>query len=111
MLFSVCGYLLQEALRCNDPLKVYRQMALNFEQNGKWHDADKLYAVMLKKFKQDKAIWLNACVFYVRSGKLDMARSVLQKALLSLDKKEREYRVHIQEFGLDWLRSPSVSCF
>ena len=81
---------LQEALRCNEPIKVYRQMALNFEKNGKIDEAESLYNTMQKKFKDDKSVWLNACLFYIKNAKLSTARNVFQKALLSLEKRERK---------------------
>lgn len=65
-------------------------MALNFEQNGKPDEAESLHSTMLKKFKQDKSVWLGACLFYVRQSKLDTARQVFQRALSVLDKKERK---------------------
>ncbi len=80
----------QEALRYNEPFKVYRQMALNFEQSGKAEEAESLHTTMLKKFKQDKSVWLNACHFYVRNSKFDTARNIFQRALSVLDKKERK---------------------
>ncbi|XP_057371391.1 protein RRP5 homolog [Daphnia carinata] len=79
---------LQEALRYNEPFKVHRQMALNFEQSGKFDEAESLYTTMLKKYKQNKSVWMNACLFYVRNSKLDTARGVFQRALSILDKKE-----------------------
>ena len=86
----------QEALRCNEPIKVYRQMALNFEQNGKMDEAESLYNIMQKKFKNDKAVWLNACLFYIKSAKLSTARNVFQKALLSLEKRERKLMIIVK---------------
>lgn len=87
------GYeqLFEEALRCNEPVKVYRQMALNFEQSGKIDEAESLYTTLLKKFKHDKSVWLNACLFYIKNSKLATARTVFQKSLLSLAKKEHIY--------------------
>lgn len=66
-------------------------MALNFEQSGKFDEAEALYTTMLKKYKQDKSVWMNACLFYVRNSKLDTARGVFQRALTILNKKERKY--------------------
>ena len=66
-------------------------MALNFEQSGKFDEAESLHNTMMKKFKQDKSVWLNACVFYVRNAKLDTARNVFQKALTVLDKRDRKF--------------------
>ena len=54
---------------------------------------------MMKKFKQDKSIWMNTCLFYVRNSKLDTARSVFQKSLTAVDKKDRKFFFfHIQIF-------------
>lgn len=86
--FRVCRP--QEALRYNDPFKVHRQMALNFEQSGKFEEAEGLHNLMLKKYKQDKTVWMNACLFYVRNSKLDTARALFQRALSVLDKKTRK---------------------
>lgn len=78
-------------------------MALNFEQSGKSDEAESLHKTMMKKFKQDKSVWLNACIFYVRNSKLDTARSVFQKALTVLDKRDRKcvsFVVLFSDFGL-----------
>lgn len=69
-------------------------MALNFEQSGKFDEAESLHNTMMKKFKQDKSVWLNACVFYVRNSKLDTARNVFQKALTVLDKRDRKFLMY-----------------
>ena len=47
----------QEALRCNDPLKVYRQMALNLERAQQADAAEAMHQTILKKFgKQDRQV-------------------------------------------------------
>ena len=89
----------QEALRCNDPLKIHRQMALNFEQSGQFEQAENLYKVMQKKFgKHDRSVWLNSCAFYVKNSKLDTARNVFQKALTCLPKKDRKLLAQEAQF-------------
>lgn len=65
-------------------------MALNFEQNNKFEEAEALYTTMMKKYKQNKSVYINTCLFYVRNSKLDTARGVFQRALSILDKKERK---------------------
>lgn len=79
----------QEALRCNDPLKVYRQMALNLERAQQADAAEAMHQTILKKFgKQDRQVWLAACSFHARASKMEAARAVFQKALTVLPKKE-----------------------
>ena len=90
IIFSYFWWTKQESLRCNDASKVYRQMALNFDENGQFEQAETLYNVQCKKFKHDRRVWLNFCRFYVKNSKLDTARNVFQKALTVLPKKDRK---------------------
>jgi hypothetical protein len=58
----------QEAIRYNEPFKVYRQMALNFEQSGKLDEAESLYTTMLKKYKQNaEQVCVDECLPFLRS--------------------------------------------
>ena len=67
-------------------------MAMNFAQSGKIDEAESLYNTMQKKFKAEKSVWLSACIFYIKNARLSTARNVFQKALLSLDKRERKLK-------------------
>lgn len=43
---------------------------------------------MVKRFRQDKAVWLNYGTFLLQQGQSDAASALLQRALKSLPSKE-----------------------
>ena len=55
-------------------------------------------------------VWMNTCLFYVRNSKLDTARSVFQKALTAIDKKERKYHTHTVQYS-KYTWDAFISCF
>lgn len=44
---------------------------------------------MLKRFRQEKAVWQSYGAFLLRQGQSDAANALLQRALQSLSNKER----------------------
>ena len=79
-------------------------------ESGKFDEARSLHDTMMKKFKHDKMVWMNTCLFYVRNSKLDTARSVFQKALTAIDKKERKYHTHTVQYS-KYTWDAFISCF
>ena len=45
---------------------------------------------MLKRFRQEKAVWVKYGAFLLRRGKAEASHHVMQRALECLPKKERE---------------------
>ena len=52
--------------------------------------AEQLYNTMLKKFGQDKDVWVNFGLFYFKDNKPDLARKLLQRSFKTLEKKQRK---------------------
>ena len=47
---------------------------------------------MLKKYKQDKEIWISMGKMYMKAGKWDAARDAMQRSLQSLPKQARKLK-------------------
>lgn len=62
--------------------------------------AEQLYQTMSKRFSQSKKVWVGFGAFYMRQGKLDVGRKLLQRSLKSLPKRKREWSF-IGVFELD----------
>lgn len=52
--------------------------------------AEQLYQTMSKRFNQSKKVWVGFGAFYMRQGKLDLGRKLLQRSLKSLPKRKRK---------------------
>lgn len=51
-------------------------------------EAEGLYKTMVKRFRQNKAVWLSYGTFLLQQGQNDAASALLQRALKSLPPKE-----------------------
>lgn len=51
-------------------------------------EAEGLYKTMVKRFRQNKAVWLSYGTFLLQQGESDAASALLQRALKSLPSKE-----------------------
>lgn len=51
-------------------------------------EAEGLYKTMVKRFRQNKAVWLSYGTFLLQQGESDSASALLQRALKSLPSKE-----------------------
>lgn len=51
-------------------------------------EAEGLYKTMVKRFRQNKAVWLSYGTFLLQQGQSDAASALLQRALKSLPSKE-----------------------
>ncbi|RWS01309.1 Pdcd11 protein-like protein [Dinothrombium tinctorium] len=76
------------ALQQNDQLTIYNHMIKIYEQSDKLKSAEQLYDVMLRKFKKEKSVWINLGVFHMKHNNEKSARKVLERSLLSLEKRE-----------------------
>lgn len=63
-------------------------------------EAENLYKTMVKRFRQNKAVWLSYGTFLLQQGQSDAAAALLQRALKSLASKESESQ---QRDGKTWL--------
>ncbi|TPX39096.1 hypothetical protein SeLEV6574_g07426 [Synchytrium endobioticum] len=70
----------------NDPKSMHLQMARIYERTDKVELADELYTTILKKFKGSSKCWTSAALFYLRNCRIEDARRLLQRCLLSLPK-------------------------
>lgn len=58
-------------------------------------EAESLYKNMVKRFRQQKAVYLSYGTFLLRQRQSDAANALLQKALQSLSTKDRECQLHV----------------
>ncbi|KAA0178430.1 hypothetical protein FNF27_00279 [Cafeteria roenbergensis] len=82
------GATFARASRANDPLKTHRAMLDVFKSLGRQAEADALYRVTLKKFKQDVQTWRDFCNFQLQSGRGDEARATFKEALEAIPARE-----------------------
>nr|XP_014354054.1 PREDICTED: protein RRP5 homolog [Latimeria chalumnae] len=76
------------ALQYNEPLKVFQQLADIYTKSDKHKQADNLYNTMVKRFRQEKSVWLKYASFLLKGGQVKAARVLLQRALKCLPDKE-----------------------
>ncbi|XP_042894823.1 protein RRP5 homolog [Parasteatoda tepidariorum] len=79
---------LKRALQYQDQLKVYKHVIDLYVKNEKIEELEKLSTVVLKKFKNDKDIWLQFATFYMQKGKFKEARNILTRSLQCISNKE-----------------------
>ncbi|XP_066094534.1 protein RRP5 homolog isoform X1 [Saccopteryx bilineata] len=78
----------EQAVQYNDPLKVFLQLADVYTKSGKFQEASELYSRMLKRFRQEKAVWIKYGAFLLRRGQAGASHRVMQRALECLPKRE-----------------------
>lgn len=78
----------ERALQYNEPVVIYRHLASIYWQSNKEELAEQLFHTMLKKFKQNKNVWIDFGMFYMQHKRLDSARKLLQRSLTCLEKKD-----------------------
>ncbi|XP_066096487.1 LOW QUALITY PROTEIN: protein RRP5 homolog [Saccopteryx bilineata] len=78
----------EQAVQYNDPLKVFLQLADVYTKSGKFQEASELYNRMLKRFRQEKAVWIKYGAFLLRRGQAGASHHVMQRALECLPKRE-----------------------
>uniref|UniRef100_A0AAQ4Q1H9 Protein RRP5 homolog n=1 Tax=Gasterosteus aculeatus aculeatus TaxID=481459 RepID=A0AAQ4Q1H9_GASAC len=71
-----------------EPMPVYQQLADIYAKSNKTKEAEGLYKTMVKRFRQNKAVWLSYGTFLLQQGQSDGATVLLQRALKSLPTKE-----------------------
>ncbi|KAM7072820.1 protein RRP5 homolog isoform 1-T1 [Molossus nigricans] len=78
----------ERAVQYNDPLKVFLQLADIYAKSEKFQEASELYTRMLKRFRQEKAVWIKYGAFLLRRGQAGASHRAMQRALECLPKKE-----------------------
>lgn len=78
----------ERALQFCEPMPVYQQLADIYAKSEKTKEAESLYKTMVKRFRQNKAVWLSYGTYLLQQGQSDAAAALLQRALKSLPSKE-----------------------
>lgn len=78
----------ERAIQYCEPLPVYQQLADIYAKSDKLKEAESLYKSMVKRFRQEKAVYESYGNFLLRQGQSNAANALLQRALQSLSAKE-----------------------
>ncbi|KAK9768908.1 rRNA biogenesis protein rrp5 [Basidiobolus ranarum] len=78
----------QRAVQVCEPKKIYLQLVQIYERSDKMDLAEQLYKTTTKKFGASSKVWTNFGLFYLKQGKVDLARELLQRSLKSLAKRK-----------------------
>ncbi|XP_036683831.1 protein RRP5 homolog isoform X1 [Balaenoptera musculus] len=78
----------ERAVQYNEPLKVFLHLADIYTKSEKFQEAGELYNRMLKRFRQEKAVWIKYGSFLLRRGQAGASHRMMQRALECLPKKE-----------------------
>ncbi|XP_066597188.1 rRNA biogenesis protein RRP5 isoform X2 [Prorops nasuta] len=75
---------LQEALKANDPFKIYLHMLTMHVEACRHDELDKLIRIIIAKFKQLPETWTECGKAYLEAGLTNKSRNLMQRALQSL---------------------------
>ncbi|XP_014641189.1 PREDICTED: protein RRP5 homolog isoform X2 [Ceratotherium simum simum] len=78
----------ERAVQYNEPLKVFLHLADIYSKSEKFQEAGELYNRMLKRFRQEKTVWIKYGAFLLRRGQAGASHRVMQRALECLPNKE-----------------------
>uniref|UniRef100_A0A8C6W9K4 Protein RRP5 homolog n=1 Tax=Nannospalax galili TaxID=1026970 RepID=A0A8C6W9K4_NANGA len=78
----------EQAVQYNEPLKVFLHLADIYTKSEKFKEAGELYNRMLKRFRQEKAVWIKYGAFVLGRSQAGASHRVLQRALECLPTKE-----------------------
>ncbi|XP_029596083.1 protein RRP5 homolog [Salmo trutta] len=78
----------ERAVQFCEPMPVYQQLADIYAKCQKTKEAEGLYKTMVKRFRQEKAVWLSYGTFLLQQGQSDAASALLQRAIKSLPNKD-----------------------
>ncbi|XP_041116751.1 protein RRP5 homolog [Polyodon spathula] len=78
----------ERAVQHYEPLKVFQSLADIYTKSDKYKQAESLYNTMLRRFRQERSVWLSCAAFYLRRGRTDETHRLLQRALKCLPDKE-----------------------
>ncbi|KAB5588082.1 RRNA biogenesis protein RRP5 [Ceratobasidium theobromae] len=80
--------LFKDAARHNDSKTVHLKLASIFEESEKTQKAEEQFARTAKKFSQSSKAWTLFGEYYLKAGKLEDARKLLARSLLSLPQRK-----------------------
>uniref|UniRef100_A0A5F8H2Q7 Protein RRP5 homolog n=1 Tax=Monodelphis domestica TaxID=13616 RepID=A0A5F8H2Q7_MONDO len=78
----------ERAVQYCEPLKVYFQLADIYTKSEKYQAAEELYSRMLKRFRQEKTVWIRYGAFLLQRGQADANHRLLQRSFNCLPQKE-----------------------
>ncbi|KAL1787295.1 RRP5-like [Sigmodon hispidus] len=78
----------ERAVQYNEPLKVFLHLADIYTKSEKFKEAGELYGRMLKRFRQEKTVWIKYGAFVLGRGQPGAGHRVLQRALECLPTKD-----------------------
>ncbi|XP_074089895.1 protein RRP5 homolog [Macrotis lagotis] len=78
----------ERAVQYCEPLKVFVQLADIYTKSEKYQAAEELYNRMLKRFRQEKTVWIKYGAFLLQRGQADASHRLLQRAFSCLPQKE-----------------------
>lgn len=78
----------ERAVQYNEPLKVFQHLCDIYATSEKYKQAEELYHTMLKRFRQDKSVWLKYASFLLKQGQTEATHRLLERALKALPTKE-----------------------
>ncbi|NWS73306.1 RRP5 protein, partial [Crotophaga sulcirostris] len=78
----------ERAVQYNEPLKVFQHLCDIYANSEKYKQAEELYHTMLKRFRQEKSVWLKYASFLLKQGQIDATHRLLERALKALPTKE-----------------------
>ncbi|XP_068954963.1 protein RRP5 homolog [Petaurus breviceps papuanus] len=78
----------ERAVQYCEPLKVFLQLADIYTKSEKYQAAEELYSRMLKRFRQEKTVWIKYGAFLLQRGQADASHRLLQRAFSCLPQKE-----------------------
>ncbi|XP_010009634.1 PREDICTED: protein RRP5 homolog [Nestor notabilis] len=78
----------ERAVQYNEPLKVFQHLCDIYANSEKYKQAEELYHTMLKRFRQEKPVWLKYASFLLKQGQTEATHRLLERALKALPTKE-----------------------
>ncbi|KAK9400900.1 protein RRP5 like [Crotalus adamanteus] len=78
----------ERAVQYNEPLKVFQQLADIYSASEKHKEADDVYNTMLKRFRQERSVWVKYTTFLLKRGLVEAAHRLMPRALKCLPDKE-----------------------
>ncbi|NXB34446.1 RRP5 protein, partial [Eulacestoma nigropectus] len=78
----------ERAVQYNEPLKVFQHLCDIYASSEKYKQAEELYHTMLKRFRQEKSVWLKYASFLLKQGQTEATHRLLERALKALPTKE-----------------------
>lgn len=78
----------ERAIQYNDPLKAFQHLVDIYIKSEKFKDAEELYNIMVKRFRQEKSVWWKYATFLLKRGQSEATHRLLQRALKCVPEKE-----------------------